>query len=71
VDGWFWAYASGRSLPSLAAQTTKIIQHLAEGKKPPKIRESSPLTIILYVLAVIFGIPLIFGFISALVDILD
>jgi len=71
VDGWIWAYASGRSLPGLAAQTTKIIRHLAEGKNPPKIRESSPLTIILYVLAVIVGIPLIFGFISALVDILD
>jgi len=71
VDGWIWTYASGRSLPSLAAQTTKIIRHLAEGKKPPKIRETSPLTIILYMLAVLFGIPLIFGFISALVDILN
>ena len=71
VDGWFWTYGSGRSLSSLADQTAKIVRHLAEGKKPPEVREASPWTIIFYILAVIIGIPTLIGVILALSEMLN
>jgi len=68
--GWLWTYGSGRSLSNLAQQTAQMVRHLAEGEALPKIRESSPWIIFLYIVAGILGIPLIFGLLSLLREIL-
>jgi hypothetical protein len=70
TKGWLWTFGSGRSLPNLAHQTAKMVRHLAEGEALPKIRESSPWTVFLYILAGIIGIPLLFGLFSLLSEIL-
>jgi hypothetical protein len=70
TKNWLWAFGSGRSLSNLANQTAKMIRYLAEGEELPQIRETSPWTIILYVLAGLTAVPLLIGFFSALGDIL-
>jgi hypothetical protein len=70
TDRWLWTYGSGRNLSTLAQQTAKMVRHLAEGEEPPTIRESSPWTVALYIVAGVIGIPLIIGLFSILSDIL-
>jgi hypothetical protein len=60
-DGWLWTFGSGRPLSNLARQTAKMVRHLAEGEELPTIRETSPWIVVLYILAGVVGIPLLFG----------
>jgi hypothetical protein len=51
VQGWHWVFGSGRSSASLARQTTRLIRYLAEGETLPQPRESSPWTVVFYIVA--------------------
>jgi len=70
TDGWLWVFGSNRHLSGMARQTAKTIRYLAEGEEIPTLRETSPWTIFVYVIAGIVGIPVLIGLFSALGEIL-
>ncbi|MCJ7701285.1 MAG: DUF5671 domain-containing protein [Anaerolineales bacterium] len=69
-DGWLWTFGSGRPLPALARQTAHMVRSLAEGEEIPIIREGSSWMVVLYILAGLLGIPLLFSLFSLLTNIL-
>jgi len=71
AEGWLWVFGSGRSLPSLAKQTAKMVRHLADGEEIPKIRATSVWLIVLYVLGGLISIPIAFSLLLMLFDLFD
>ena len=70
TDGWLWVFGSNRNFSGMARQTAKTIRYLAEGEEIPTLRETSPWTILIYVIAGVVGIPMLIGLFSALGEIL-
>jgi hypothetical protein len=70
TDGWLWVFGSNRNFTGMAQQTAKTIRYLAEGEEIPTLRETSPWTILIYVIAGLVGIPMLIGLFSALGEIL-
>jgi len=67
--GWLWVIGSGRPLSNLVRQAAKMVRHQAEGEEIPQSRETSSWMIVLYVLAGLVGIPVLFGLFGALSEI--
>ena len=68
MDHWHWVYGSGRGLSRIARQTAKIIRHLAEGEDLPKPSDTSTWRIVLYVLAGLLGLPILFSLFGMLMS---
>jgi hypothetical protein len=64
AKGWSWIAGNSQSLPSLARQTAQIVRRLAEGGIAPASRETSPLTVLMYVLAGLFVLELILALVG-------
>jgi len=67
-DHWHWVYGTGRELPKTARQTAKIIRHMAEGEDVPAPSDTSTWRIVLYVLAGLLGLPIIFSLFGMLMS---
>ncbi len=65
---WHWVYGSGRELSKIARQTAKIIRHLAEGEDVPAPSDTSTWRVVLYVLAGLLGLPIVFGIFGMLMS---
>ncbi len=63
AQGWLWAGGS-RSASSLASQAAQTVQRLAEGEPPAEPRLSSAFQVILYVLAGLFVLEILFLIVS-------
>ncbi|MBC8504822.1 MAG: hypothetical protein ISR58_07795 [Anaerolineales bacterium] len=68
LDNWHWVYGSGRELARVARQTAKIIRHMAEGEDVPAPSDTSTWRIVLYVLAGLLGLPIVFSLFGMLMS---
>ena len=50
TDGWLWVFGSNRNVSGLAQQTAKTIRYLAEGEEIPILRETSPWSVLIYII---------------------
>jgi uncharacterized membrane protein len=56
---WWWVFGSGRSLPSLARQTARMVKELAEAEEPQPPRDASPWMTLIYIFAALFALLLV------------
>jgi hypothetical protein len=60
APGWLWVFGSGRPLASLARQVARMVRSLAEGEELPSPRETSPWMALVYAVAGLFALILLF-----------
>ena len=65
--GWHWVFGSGRPLPALARHAARIARHLAEGQDLPSPRETSPWTVLGYIMAGLIAFMLLMSLINLVV----
>ncbi|MEA3351809.1 MAG: DUF5671 domain-containing protein [Chloroflexota bacterium] len=70
VENWHWVFASGRELSACARQAAKMIRHLAEGEDISQSQGTSTWQIVLYILAGMIGLPLVFSLVGTLISFL-
>lgn len=68
TPGWWWMFAGSRSLSLLARHTARAVRSLAEGESLPPVRESSPSMILVYVLAGLFVLEILFVAVAFLIS---
>jgi hypothetical protein len=59
ATSWWWVFGSGRSLPSLARQTARMVKELAEAEKPQAPRDAAPWMPLVYLFAALFALLLV------------
>jgi hypothetical protein len=65
-EDWYWVFGDGHDLANAAQRAAKIVRHLAEGETVPIYRDASGWKIVLYVLAGMVGLPLIFSLLTTI-----
>jgi hypothetical protein len=71
VTGWYWIYSSGLSAEALARQTARSVRHLAEEQAIPPPREASPWMTVVYVLAGLFVLEILFVVVTSVANLVS
>jgi Domain of unknown function (DUF5671) len=70
VQGWHWLYGGGRSTEALARQTARAMRKLAEGEAAPQPGDTPGWMFLVYVLAGLFALELVWGVLALLISVL-
>ena len=69
--GWHWISGHESGLGSQARQAARTVRLLAEGERVAGFREISPWSIVIYILAGLFTLEIVFVVITSLIEAFD